>query len=80
MTSDDPDCLSVQGVTECWVEMHHSAQYDVLQQAGLGASHHPYVMRNNYWTSPATAAVRQFPYYSKYSLKYSIHIGLMHYT
>jgi len=47
------------------------SQYDVglLQQTGLAPSHpvsHPYVMRNNYWTSPA--AVRQFPYYSKLSV------------
>jgi len=43
------------------------SQYDVglLQQTGLAPSH-PYVMRNNYWTSPA--AVRQFPYYSKLSV------------
>ena len=46
-----------------------AAQY----AAGLGpgaAANHPgssYVMRNDYWTSPASAAaaVRQFPYYSK---------------
>jgi len=67
MTSNDPGCLPLPNGCKCWVTMQPSSQYDVLQQAGLGANH-PYVMRNNYWTSPASAtAVRQFPYYSKYA-------------
>ena len=63
MTSNDPGWLPVWLRNEA--AMQPSSQYDVLQRAGLGANH-PYVMRNNYWTSPASAAaVRQFPYYSK---------------
>jgi len=56
--------------------MQPSSQYDVLQHAGLGANH-PYVMRNNYWTSPASAAaVRQFPYYSKWAVNTVLAIKL----